>query len=141
MLRRLRRLKMSLATKCQLLFGIAAGIIILASLAVRHAHLTEHHLAVDRCLRKQNNKEIGLNWGGIAPAWAGGYAVFSHMDTPAHELVDFSNFFRGVYLMPTVISLVVVPPFWFIGRRFATRVKALAREQHRDIRMCHAATS
>jgi ATP-binding cassette subfamily B protein len=28
-----------------------------------------------------------------------------------------------------VISLVVVPPFWFIGRRFATRVKALAREQ------------
>ena len=27
------------------------------------------------------------------------------------------------------ISLVVAPPFWFIGRRFATRVKALAREQ------------
>ena len=45
--------------------------------------------------RDQNNKEIGLNWGGIAPAWAGGYAVFSQTDTPAHELVDFSNFFRG----------------------------------------------
>jgi iron complex outermembrane recepter protein len=45
--------------------------------------------------REQENKEIGLNWGGIAPAWAGGYAVFSQMDTPAHELVDFSNFFRG----------------------------------------------
>ena len=28
-----------------------------------------------------------------------------------------------------VISLVVAPPFWFVGRRFATRVKALAREQ------------
>jgi ABC-type multidrug transport system fused ATPase/permease subunit len=28
-----------------------------------------------------------------------------------------------------VISLIVAPPFWFIGRRFATRVKALAREQ------------
>lgn len=28
-----------------------------------------------------------------------------------------------------LISLVVAPPFWFIGRRFATRVKALAREQ------------
>jgi subfamily B ATP-binding cassette protein MsbA len=28
-----------------------------------------------------------------------------------------------------VISLVVAPPFWFLGRRFATRVKALAREQ------------
>ena len=34
MLRRLRRLKMSLATKCQLLFGIAAGIIILAALVI-----------------------------------------------------------------------------------------------------------
>jgi iron complex outermembrane receptor protein len=45
--------------------------------------------------RDQENKEIGLNWGGIAPAWAGGYAVFSQLDTPAHELVDFSNFFRG----------------------------------------------
>jgi subfamily B ATP-binding cassette protein MsbA len=28
-----------------------------------------------------------------------------------------------------VISLLVAPPFWFLGRRFATRVKALAREQ------------
>jgi TonB-dependent receptor len=45
--------------------------------------------------REQENKEIGLNWGGIAPAWAGGYGVFSHMDTPAYEMVDFSNFFRG----------------------------------------------
>lgn len=34
MFRRLRRLKISLATKCQLLFGIAAGIIILAALVV-----------------------------------------------------------------------------------------------------------
>ena len=34
MLRWLRRLKMSLATKCQLLFGVAAGIIILAALFV-----------------------------------------------------------------------------------------------------------
>ena len=34
MLRRLRRLKVSLATKCQLLFGIAAGIIILTALVV-----------------------------------------------------------------------------------------------------------
>jgi ABC-type multidrug transport system fused ATPase/permease subunit len=28
-----------------------------------------------------------------------------------------------------LISLIVAPPFWFLGRRFATRVKALAREQ------------
>jgi iron complex outermembrane receptor protein len=45
--------------------------------------------------RDQINKEIGLNWGGMAPAWAGGAAVFSQMATPAHEMVDFSNFFRG----------------------------------------------
>ena len=45
--------------------------------------------------REQTNKEIGLNWGAIAPAWSGGYGVLSQFDTPAHELVDFSNFFRG----------------------------------------------
>jgi TonB-dependent receptor len=45
--------------------------------------------------REQQNKEIGLNWGGIAPAWSGGAGVFSGFDTPAHEAVDFSNFFRG----------------------------------------------
>ncbi|MGH2614973.1 MAG: ABC transporter ATP-binding protein [Thermomicrobiales bacterium] len=28
-----------------------------------------------------------------------------------------------------LISLVVAPPFWFLGRRFATRVKVLARQQ------------
>jgi ATP-binding cassette, subfamily B, bacterial len=28
-----------------------------------------------------------------------------------------------------MISLVVAPPFWFLGRMFATRVKAIAREQ------------
>ena len=45
--------------------------------------------------REQLNKEIGGNWGGISPAWAGGYGVFSEMNTPAYEIVDFSNFFRG----------------------------------------------
>jgi iron complex outermembrane recepter protein len=45
--------------------------------------------------REQLNKEIGGNWGGIAPAWAGGYGVFSEMNSPAYEIVDFSNFFRG----------------------------------------------
>ncbi len=54
--------------------------------------------------REQTNKEIGLNWGGIAPAWAGGYAVFSHMQEPAHELVDFSNFFRGGVVQGTNTS-------------------------------------
>ncbi len=45
--------------------------------------------------REQLNKEIGGNWGGISPAWAGGYGVFSEMNTPAYELIDFKNFFRG----------------------------------------------
>lgn len=45
--------------------------------------------------REQVNKEIGLNWGGIAPVWQGGAGVLAQFDTPAHELVDFSNFFRG----------------------------------------------
>ena len=45
--------------------------------------------------REQNNKEIGLNWGGISPAWAGGTGVFSEMNTTLPRSVDFSNFFRG----------------------------------------------
>jgi iron complex outermembrane receptor protein len=45
--------------------------------------------------REQLNKEIGGNWGGISPAWAGGYGVFSEMNNPAYEIIDFSNFFRG----------------------------------------------
>lgn len=46
--------------------------------------------------REQVNKEIGLNWGALAPAWGdGGAGVFSQFSTPAHELADFSNFFRG----------------------------------------------
>ena len=31
--------------------------------------------------REQNNKEIGLNWGGISPAWAGGAGMFSQMNS------------------------------------------------------------
>jgi TonB-dependent receptor len=47
--------------------------------------------------REQLNKEIGGNWGAISPAWhnGAGYGVFSEMDTPAYELIDFKNFFRG----------------------------------------------
>lgn len=45
--------------------------------------------------REQTNKEIGLNWGAIAPAWSGGAGMFSQFSTPAHEYIDFSDFFRG----------------------------------------------
>jgi iron complex outermembrane receptor protein len=47
--------------------------------------------------RSQMNSEMGLNWGGIAPAWAGGYGIVGTFQNPgaAVEAVDFSDFFRG----------------------------------------------
>ncbi|HET9394987.1 MAG TPA: TonB-dependent receptor, partial [Nitrospiraceae bacterium] len=51
--------------------------------------------------REQTNSEIGLNWGGMAPSWSGGAGVVSQFDTPAHESVDFSNFFRGGVIQGT----------------------------------------
>jgi iron complex outermembrane receptor protein len=47
--------------------------------------------------RSQTNSEMGLNWGGIAPAWAGGYGIVGTFQNPgaAVEAVDFSDFFRG----------------------------------------------
>ena len=29
-----------------------------------------------------NNSEMGLNWGGIAPAWAGGYGIVGTFQEP-----------------------------------------------------------
>jgi TonB-dependent receptor len=47
--------------------------------------------------RSQKNAEMGLNWGAIAPAWAGGYGIIGTFQDPAAaaEAVDFSDFFRG----------------------------------------------
>jgi iron complex outermembrane recepter protein len=47
--------------------------------------------------RSQRNAEMGLNWGAIAPAWAGGYGIVGTFQHPeqAAEGIDFSNFFRG----------------------------------------------
>ena len=47
--------------------------------------------------RSQANSEMGLNWGAIAPAWAGGYGIVGTFQDPASavEAVDFSDFFRG----------------------------------------------
>jgi TonB-dependent receptor len=51
--------------------------------------------------RSQTNAEMGLNWGGIAPAWAGGYGIVGTFQNPgaAVEAVDFSDFFRGGVVM------------------------------------------
>jgi TonB-dependent receptor len=40
---------------------------------------------------------MALNWGAIAPAWAGGYGIVGTFQDPdgAAEAVDFSDFFRG----------------------------------------------
>lgn len=46
--------------------------------------------------REQINRNAGLNWGGIAPPWSGGYLPYSNRaDADAFEVFDFSNFQRG----------------------------------------------
>lgn len=47
--------------------------------------------------RSQTNSEMALNWGAIAPAWAGGFGVVGTFENPeaGFERVDFSDFFRG----------------------------------------------
>ena len=45
--------------------------------------------------RKQKNREAGMNWQGVSQAWNGGVAYYDALDTVAHEVVDFSDFFRG----------------------------------------------
>ena len=71
MLRRLGRLKLSLATKCQLLFGIAAGIIILAALFVvwtRIEQLTrQQDIVAAETLAKQTLASHAAT-GWVAPA-------------------------------------------------------------------------
>src|SRR5690606_2094436 len=49
--------------------------------------------------RSQVNSEMALNWGAIAPAWAGrgGFGIAGTFQDPSagFQAVDFSNFFRG----------------------------------------------
>ena len=50
----------------------------------------------------------------------------------AADLLKIVFFVGALFVLDArlaLISLVVAPPFWFIGRRFATRVKVLARQQ------------
>ena len=50
--------------------------------------------------REQVNRSAGLNWGGIAPPWAGGYLPYANLaDQDSYEVFDFSDFQRGgVYI-------------------------------------------
>ncbi|MCR9193744.1 MAG: TonB-dependent receptor [Hyphomonas sp.] len=46
--------------------------------------------------REQVNRSAGLNWGGIAPPWSGGYLPYANRSDPdAFEVFDFSDFQRG----------------------------------------------
>ena len=46
--------------------------------------------------RKQTNREAGLNWAGVSPAWTGGgYLPYAEVDGTNGEVVDFADFFRG----------------------------------------------
>lgn len=47
--------------------------------------------------RSQVNSEMALNWGAIAPAWAGGYGIAGTFQNPGKgfEAVSYKDFFRG----------------------------------------------
>ncbi|MEL7110333.1 MAG: TonB-dependent receptor, partial [Pseudomonadota bacterium] len=46
--------------------------------------------------REQINRSAGLNWGGIAPPWDGGYLPYANRsDENAFEVFDFSDFQGG----------------------------------------------
>jgi TonB-dependent receptor len=46
--------------------------------------------------RSQTDANAGVNWSGVAPAWAGsGLGLFASEKTPAYEEVDFADFYRG----------------------------------------------
>lgn len=60
--------------------------------------------------RSQVNSEMGLNWGGIAPAWAGGFGIAGTFQDPSSgfQSVDFSDFFRGGVVQGDNTSFVFV---------------------------------
>lgn len=57
--------------------------------------------------REQQNRSAGLNWGGIAPPWAGGYLPYSNrQDASAFEVFDFGDFQRGGVFQGDTTSVV-----------------------------------
>lgn len=49
-----------------------------------------------RSVREQNNRSAGLNWGGIAPPWSGGYLPYANrVDPTAFDVNDYSGFLGG----------------------------------------------
>ena len=63
--------------------------------------------------REQTNRETGLNWGSLSPAWAGGFGT-SHAQVSESqidgEVVDFTDFFNGgVFAEDSQSQFVFVP--------------------------------
>lgn len=57
--------------------------------------------------REQVNRSAGLNWGGIAPPWAGGYLPYANMDNADfYEAFDFADFQRGGVFQGDITSVV-----------------------------------
>lgn len=57
--------------------------------------------------REQINRSAGLNWGGIAPPWAGGYLPYANRnDATAFDVADFSDFHGGGVFVGDITSIV-----------------------------------
>lgn len=57
--------------------------------------------------REQINRSAGLNWGGIAPPWAGGYLPYANMTNQGfYETFDFAQFQRGDVFQGNLTSIV-----------------------------------
>lgn len=57
--------------------------------------------------REQINRSAGLNWGGIAPPWGGGYLPYANMqDSDFYETFDFASFQRGDVFKGDITSFV-----------------------------------
>lgn len=57
--------------------------------------------------REQTNRNAGLNWGGIAPPWAGGYLPYANRaDAGAYDVADFSGFQGGGVFLGDITSIV-----------------------------------
>jgi len=57
--------------------------------------------------REQINRSAGLNWGAIAPPWAGGYLPYANRaDAGAYDVADFSDFQGGGVFTGDITSIV-----------------------------------
>lgn len=56
--------------------------------------------------REQRNRSAGLNWGAIAPPWAGGYLSYANFDPALYEAFDFADFQGGGVFTGDITSVI-----------------------------------